>query len=82
MLLDFECFSTVGRIGGVFALGIEGLRTHWDPLPFVVIGSIGIFSAFLGLFLPETTGEKLPRSTEEALALGQNYKLRPCCNCS
>ena len=70
--------STVGRVGGVFALSIEGLRAHWDPLPFVVMGCLGVVSGFLGLLLPETTGERLPENTEEALNVGKNFKLAPC----
>ena len=79
MIQSIVC-STVGRIGGVIALSMEGLRSYWDPFPFVVMGCLGVISGFLGLFLPETTGEKLPDTLEESLTLGQNYKLAPCCS--
>ena len=74
--------STVGRMGGVFGLSIDGLKSVWYPLPFVIIGTIAIIAGLLALFLPETTGEKLPENPEQALKIGQNYKLVPWTQCS
>ena len=71
--------STMGRVGGIFALSIEGLNVYWKPLPFVLVGMCGVVAGLLGTALPETTGEKLPESIEEALNVGKNYKRQPCC---
>jgi len=71
--------STIGRVGGIFALSIEGLKVYWQPLPFILIGGCGIIAGISALALPETTGEKLPDTVEESLQIGKNYKLTPCC---
>ena len=71
--------STIGRIGGVFGLAIDGLKEFWYPLPIIIIGSIAIVAGILSYFLPETTGEKLPENTEEALEIGKNFKKVPWC---
>lgn len=72
--------STIGRVGGMFALGIDGLKTVWTPLPLVLIGSVTTIAAFLAFALPETTGTKLPETVKEALEeTGKNYKLKPFC---
>ena len=73
--------STIARFGGVFALGIGGLEQVWSGLTFLVIGIISIAIGIAGFLLPETTGEKLPETKEEALKIGENYKLVPWCRC-
>ena len=71
--------STIGRIGGIFALGIEGLTVYWAPMPFVIIGAMGVVAGVAALAFPETTGEKLPETVAESLEVGKNYKLVPFC---
>ena len=71
--------STIGRLGGIFALSIEGLKVYWAPLPFVLIGIMGMVAAAAAITFPETTGEKLPDTVAESLEMGKNYKLVPCC---
>lgn len=75
--------STIGRIGGVSALLLGGLRQIWVPLPLLVYGCIGIIAGFGTLFLPETTGTPLPETIEEALQVGKNSSFKPFrCNAS
>ena len=72
--------STFGRVGGIYALSLDGLRQFWDPLPFVLIGGQAILAGLLALTFPETTGCKLPETTDEALNnVGKNYKRLPWC---
>ena len=72
--------STIGRIGGVYALSLEGLQVYWQPLPFTLMGAKCVLSGLLAFFLPETTGGKLPETTQEAIDnVGKNYKLKSWC---
>ena len=41
-------------------------RYVWRPLPNVLYGSLGLVAGILALFLPETLGQKLPDTVEEA----------------
>ena len=72
--------SSVGRLGGIFALCIEGLGQVWAPLPLILVGSQGIAAGLMALAFPETTGTKLPETITEALdETGKSYKLKPWC---
>ena len=71
--------SSIGRVGGIIALAMEGLRAYWDPLPFVAMGCLGLISGALSFLLPETTGEQLPETLQESKHIGENYKLTPIC---
>ncbi|KAJ6645244.1 Solute carrier family 22 member 8, partial [Pseudolycoriella hygida] len=53
--------STVARIGDSF----------YKPLPLLLFGSVSFFGGILALLLPETLGEKLPDTVEEAERLGE-----------
>ena len=48
--------STVGRVGGIYALCLDGLRTYWQPLPFILIGAQAVVAGVVALGLPETVG--------------------------
>lgn len=68
--------STCARLGGVLAPQIAGLVYLWTPLPLLILGggsAIGGILVFL--FLPETLGEKLPETMEDAIALGSSKRL-------
>jgi len=67
--------STCARIGGLLAPQVAALVTVWEPLPLLILGSISAIGGVLVfMFLPETLGEKLPESMEEALQLGKSKK--------
>ena len=66
------------QIGGIYGLCIDGLRMYWEPLPFVLIGGQAMLASILVLNFPETTGCKLPETTDEALnKVGKDYELKP-----
>jgi len=46
------------------------LRVVWEPLPYVIYGTLAIISTiFIVFFLPETKGKPLPETIEEAVNL-------------
>ena len=72
--------STIGRVGGIYALSLEGLKQYWGPLPFTLIGAQAVLAGLLAYSFPETTGSKLPETTDEAIHdVGVNYKLKRWC---
>ena len=46
----------MGRVGGIYALCLDGLRTYWQPLPFILIGAQAVVAGVVALGLPETVG--------------------------
>ena len=67
--------SLCGRIGGIIAPQIANLSTVWVPLPLLIMGSVSLLGGVLVfIFLPETLGEKLPDTMEDALMLGSDKK--------
>jgi len=72
-------FSSLGRLGGIWAIVLLGLKRLWPGLPLVLIGAPSILAAILATAFPETTGCNLPETIKEALDLGRNYKLMPWC---
>ena len=72
--------STLGRVGGIYALSIDGLRQYWEPLPFMLLGGQAVIAGILALTFPETTGCKLPETIDDALTnVGKEPKFRPWC---
>ena len=45
-------FSSTGRIGGIYALVVLGLKRHWSGLPFVLFGAPSVAAALLALLFP------------------------------
>ena len=73
--------STVARVGGIAATLLFGLSGIWAPFPMVVMGAVGAVAGGLALFFPETTGEELPETMEDAINIGKNSNFRLCsCN--
>lgn len=76
----FGACSVMGRIGGIYALGLDGAKQHWKPLPFTLIGAQAVMAGILAFFLPDTTGGKLPDTIEDAVQhVGKNLKYKPWC---
>ena len=67
--------STAGRVGGIIAVSMQEILAEiWPPLMMVLFGSVNVIAAILAFKFPETTNDKLPESTLDALQLGQNVK--------
>lgn len=64
--------STCGRIGGFLAPQVAYLATLWKPLPLIIMGGSALIGGLLALVnLPETLGQKLPETMQEAIDLGK-----------
>ncbi len=49
----------------------------WEPLPYLIYGTLGTVSGLLTFLLPETHGQKLPQTIQDAINLGKRY-----CSCN
>merc|ERR1719336_1200927 len=74
--------SLVARIGGITSLLLDLLKVYWLPAPVFIMGVVATIAGGLAVFFPETLGEKLPETKEEALMIGSNNKRHFCaCSC-
>lgn len=65
-------FSTFSRFGALLAPFVPLLKRVYTSLPLIVFGAFAFISGVLALTLPETLGEKLPDTIEEAENMGRN----------
>lgn len=56
------------------------LADYWGPGPMVIMGIVAIIAGIAALKLPETVGNKLPETMEEAIEIGTKDK-RGICTC-
>ena len=63
--------SIFGGLGAVLGFLIDGLGIYWTPLPTLIIGISCLLSAILICFVPETLGQALPETIEDALNIGK-----------
>jgi len=73
--------SLVARFGGITALLLDLLKSYWLPAPVFIMGLIATFAGCLAVLFPETLGNKLPESMEEALRIGE-VGGRGLCSCT
>ena len=66
--------STMARVGGIIALVIAPLKRIWKPLPMTILGSVAVIAGLFAIAFPETTGEKMPETMEEAINIGKKEK--------
>ena len=59
--------SLVARIGGITSLLLDLLKVYWLPAPVFIMGVVTTVAGALAIFFPETLGEKLPETIEEAV---------------
>ena len=72
--------STVARLGGMMAIMIGLLATYWTPAPMLIMGIVAVVAGTLALMLPETVGNKLPETMDDAINIGKNSN-RGICTC-
>ena len=72
--------STVARVGGMMAIMIGLLATYWTPAPMLIMGIVAVVAGTLALMLPETVGNKLPETMDDAINIGKNSN-RGICTC-
>lgn len=73
--------SLVARFGGISALLLDLLKSYWLPAPVFIMGLVATFAGILAVLFPETLGNKLPESMEEALRIGETGG-RGLCSCT
>ena len=56
------------------------LSQTWKPFPMVIMGSFATLSGILAYLFPETTGERLPETMDDAIRIGQ-FSDRNLCGC-
>ncbi|XP_063046440.1 organic cation/carnitine transporter 2-like [Engraulis encrasicolus] len=66
--------SMAARIGSASAPHVAYIGTYNKTLPFILMGTISLFSGGLSLLLPETKGENLPE------LISQVKPLQCCCH--
>ncbi|XP_047023398.1 organic cation transporter protein-like [Helicoverpa zea] len=64
--------SMLGRIGSIVAPLTPALMIYWSGIPSIMFASTAIISAILVLTQPETFGQKVPDTIEDAERLGKN----------
>ncbi|CAH1781636.1 unnamed protein product [Owenia fusiformis] len=62
--------SSVGRLGGLITPQLPLLGEIWYGLPYIVLGIVPVVVGVLVLCLPETKGQRLPDTLEEAEIFG------------
>ena len=72
--------STVARLGGMMAIMIGLLGTYWAPAPMLIMGIVAVVAGTLALMLPETVGNKLPETMDDAINIGKDSN-RGMCTC-
>ncbi|XP_043238231.1 solute carrier family 22 member 5-like isoform X2 [Amphibalanus amphitrite] len=69
--------SATGRVGSILAPFIADLGQGDTTLPMCIFGVAGLVSAGLTMLLPETSGQDLPTSIDEAIQFGRGQPLLP-----
>ena len=63
--------SAAARVAGILSPFMLELKSVWEPLPFVLFGTLSIAAGLLALLLPETRNKILPETMEEGEAFGK-----------
>lgn len=63
--------STFSRFGALLAPFVPLLKYFFDFLPLLLFGVVAFISGLLASLLPETLGQKLPDTIEEAENIGK-----------
>lgn len=64
-------FSTFSRFGALLAPFVPLLKRYYHFLPLFVFGMFAFISGLLAIVLPETLGQKLPDTIQEAENIGK-----------
>ena len=70
--------SLVARLGGILSMLLDLLKVYWLPAPVFIMGVVATVAGALAIFFPETLGEKLPESMEDALSIGSGQQRGFC----
>ncbi|XP_023325051.1 organic cation transporter protein [Eurytemora carolleeae] len=73
--------SLVARIGGITALLLDLIKKFWEPAPVFIMGCTATVAGMLALLFPETLGETLPDTIDDAARIGKKNS-RGLCQCT
>ena len=73
--------SCIARVGAILALVLQGLSAYYLPAPMLIMGVTALVAGLLALYFPETVGNRLPETMEEAINIGENNKSRGILTC-
>jgi len=73
--------SLVARIGGIISLLLDNLSQFWKPAPVFIMGCVATVAGGFAVLFPETLGQQLPDTMEDALAIGEDGS-RGLCTCT
>jgi len=63
--------SLVARMGGILCLLLDLLKVYWLPAPVFIMGVVATSAGLLATLFPETLGEELPETMEDAFRFGR-----------
>ena len=73
--------SSIARIGAILALVLQLLSSYYKPAPMLIMGIAALVAGVMALNFPETVGNKLPETMEEAINIGKSNSSRGICTC-
>jgi len=73
--------SSIARVGAILALVLQLLQAYYLPAPMLIMGATALIAGCLALYFPETVGNRLPETMEEAIHIGENNSSRGLLTC-
>merc|ERR1719322_309551 len=73
--------SSIARVGAILALVLQLLSAYYLPAPMLIMGVTALIAGCLALYFPETVGNRLPETMEEAIHIGENNSSRGFLTC-
>lgn len=73
--------SCIARVGAILALVLQLLSSYYLPAPMLIMGVVALLAGLLALYFPETVGNKLPETMEDAINIGENNSSRGMFTC-
>ena len=67
--------ALMGRLGGITTIMLDLLKDVWVPAPVMIMGVSATMAGACAFAFPETAGEKLPDTIEEAEYIGEKQKI-------
>ena len=64
--------SLVARLGGILCLLLDLLKVYWLAAPVFIMGVVATTAGILATLFPETLGEELPETIEDAFRLEES----------
>ena len=64
--------SLVARLGGILCLLLDLLKVYWLAAPVFIMGVVATTAGVLATLFPETLGEELPETIEDAFRLEES----------